>query len=47
MEEALIEIYLTGVSVRVEDITEALWGSKKYMNMKHLESILEDVSITS
>ena len=29
MEEALIEIYLAGVSVRrVEDITEALWGSK-------------------
>ena len=29
VEEALIEIYLAGVSVRrVEDITEALWGSK-------------------
>ena len=29
MEEALIEMYLVGVSVRrVEDITEALWGSK-------------------
>ena len=29
MEEALIEIYLAGVSVRrVEDITEALWDSK-------------------
>ena len=29
MEEALIEMYLTGVSARrVEDITEALWGSK-------------------
>ena len=29
IEEALIEMYLTGVSVRrVEDITEALWGSK-------------------
>ena len=29
MEEALIEMYLAGVSVRrVEDITEALWGSK-------------------
>ena len=28
MEEALIEMYLAGVSVRhVEDITEALWGS--------------------
>ena len=29
VEEALIEIHLAGVSVRrVEDITEALWGSK-------------------
>lgn len=29
MEEALIEMYLAGVSVRrVEDIAEALWGSK-------------------
>lgn len=28
VEEATIEMYLTGVSVRrVEDITEALWGS--------------------
>ena len=29
IEEALIEIYLAGVSVRrVEDITEALWGTR-------------------
>ena len=29
VEESLIEIYLAGVSVRrVEDITEALWGTK-------------------
>ena len=29
VEDALIEMYLAGVSVRrVEDITEALWGSK-------------------
>ena len=29
MEEALNEMYLAGVSVhRVEDITEALWGTK-------------------
>ena len=29
VDEALIEMYLAGVSVRgVEDITEALWGSK-------------------
>ena len=31
MEEALIEMYLAGVSVRrVEDITEALWGTKVF-----------------
>ena len=47
VEEALIEmLYLAGVSVRrVEDITEALWGCKKYMNMKHLEAALDDVSV--
>ncbi len=29
VEEVLIEMYMAGVSVRrVEDITEALWGSK-------------------
>ena len=29
MEEALIEMYLASVSVRrIEDITEALWGSR-------------------
>lgn len=29
VEEALVEMYLAGVSVRrVEDITEALWGAK-------------------
>ena len=29
MEKALIEMYLAGVSVRrVEDITEALWGTR-------------------
>ena len=29
VEEALIEMYLAGVSVRrVDDITEALWGTK-------------------
>ena len=37
VEEALIEMYLAGVSVRrVEDITEALWGTKRYLNMDHL-----------
>jgi putative transposase len=29
VEEALIEMYLAGVSVRrVEDITQALWGTR-------------------
>ncbi|MBS5375134.1 transposase [Bilophila wadsworthia] len=29
VEKALVEMYLAGVSVRrVEDITEALWGSR-------------------
>ena len=46
VEEALIEMYLAGVSVRrVENITEALWGNKKYMNMKRLEAALEEASI--
>jgi len=48
VEEALIEMYLAGVSVRrVEDITEALWGTKvsagtvSHLNQKvygHIES---------
>lgn len=46
MEEALIEMYLTSVSVRrVEGITEALWGSKKYM--QHLAAAADDTSIAS
>jgi putative transposase len=28
VEEALIEMYVAGVSRRVEDITEALWGTR-------------------
>ncbi len=37
MEEALIEMYLAGVSVRrVEDITEALWGSKSHPTISEL-----------
>lgn len=31
LKEALIEMYLAGVSVRrVEDISEALWGTKEF-----------------
>lgn len=46
VEEALIEMYLAGVSVRrVEDITEALWGTKvssgtiSHLNQKAYEHI--------
>ena len=46
VEEALIEMYLAGVSVRrVEDITEALWGTKVFpgtisnLNKKDYEHI--------
>lgn len=40
VEEALIEMYPAGVSVhRAEDITQALQGSRKYLSVKHLESI--------
>ena len=43
VEEALIEMYLAGVSVR--RVAGTQWGNKKYMNMKYLEAALEDVSI--
>ncbi|MGI5904375.1 MAG: transposase, partial [Thermoguttaceae bacterium] len=46
VEEALIEMYLAGVSVRrIEDITEALWGTKvspgtiSHLNKKAYEHI--------
>jgi putative transposase len=49
VEEALVEMYLAGVSVRrVEDITEALWGTRvspstvSELNQKfpvHIESL--------
>ncbi len=46
VEETLIEMCLAGVSVRrVEDITEAPWGNKKHMNMKHLEAAPDDAFI--
>ena len=36
VEEALIEMYLAGVSVRrVEDITEALWGRQQGLAFHH------------
>ena len=38
VEDALIEMYLAGVSVRrVEDITEALWGGKVSPATVHIE----------
>ena len=43
VEDVIIEMYFAGVSVRrMEDITRALWGSKKYMNMKHLEAMEQE-----
>lgn len=40
VEEALIEMYLAGVSMRrVEDITEALWGTISNLNKKAYENI--------
>ena len=33
------------VCARLRHVAATQWGSKKYMNMKHLETILEDVSI--
>lgn len=46
VEEALIPMYLAGVSVRwVEKITEAMWGCKKYMSMKHLEAMEADLMV--
>jgi len=36
-EEALIVMYLAGVLMRrVEDVTQALWGTRPYMDMCHL-----------
>ena len=65
VEEALIEMYLAGVSVRrvvgtfpdgnsalmlvcarLRHVAGTQWGNKKYMNMKHLETALDDVSIS-
>lgn len=43
VEEALIEMYLAGVSVRrVEDITEALWGSKVRTPLKKCSLAADD-----
>ena len=43
VEEALIEMYLAGVSVRrVEDISEALWGTKvspAILTRKHMRTL--------
>ena len=52
VEEALIEMYLAGVSLRrVEDITEALWGSKvspgtiSNLNKKPMNTLNSGVSV--
>ena len=40
IEEAIVQMYLAGVSGRrVEDITAALWGAHKYMNMQLLNEM--------
>ena len=33
------------VCARLRHVAGTQWGNKKYMNMKHLEATLEDVSI--
>ena len=33
------------VCARLRHVAATQWGNKKYMNMKHLEAALEDVSI--
>ena len=33
------------VCARLRHVVGTQWGNKKYMNMKHLEAALEDVSI--
>ena len=33
------------VCARLRHVDGTQWGNKKYMNMKHLEATLEDVSI--
>mgnify|MGYP002541065804 CR=1 FL=1 len=33
------------VCARLRHVAGTKWGNKKYMNMKHLEAVLEDASI--
>ena len=33
------------VCARLRHVAGTQWGNKKYMNMKHLETVFEDVSI--
>ena len=43
VEEALIEMYLAGISVRrVEDITEALWGTREHGVEPQQEDLRQD-----
>ena len=39
-----VEIVIA-VCARLRHVAGTQWGSKKYMNMKHLEAALDDVSI--
>lgn len=48
---SVVESFLDGnsalilVCARLRHVTDTQWGNKKYINMKHLETALEDVSI--
>jgi putative transposase len=33
------------VCARLRYVTGTQWGNKKYMNMKHLEADIEDISV--
>jgi hypothetical protein len=35
------------VCARLRHVTGSQWGNKKYINMKHLEVVCEEVSIVS
>ena len=35
------------VCARLRHVAGTQWGCKKYMNMKHLEAVLDDASIAS
>ena len=41
-----MRFYSVGViTLRIRHVAGTRWGSKKYMNMKHLEAVMDDASI--